>query len=133
MDSLSKVKISQITLCGGGNLTHNSIASIGHHNPDIKINLLTRRPGDWNTQIVAKTDVSPWKQQGDLVGKLNKVSDKPEDVVPGSQVLIIAGPACAHYEILKRCEPYVEKGAYVGTVFGQGGFDLQARSAFGEE
>ena len=46
---------------------------------------------------------------------------------------MIAGPACAHYEILKRCEPYVEKGAYVGTVFGQGGFDLQARSAFGEE
>ena len=54
-------------------------------------------------------------------------------MVPGSQAIIIAGPACAHYEILKRCAPYTEDGAFVGTVFGQGGFDLQARSAFGED
>lgn len=118
MDPAWKVKITQITLCGGGNLTHNSIASIGHHNPDIKINLLTRRPDAWNSEIISKTDGSPWIEKGPLVGKLNKVSNKPEEVVPGSQVLVIAGPACAHYEILKKCEPYVDKGAFVGTVFG---------------
>ena len=48
-------------------------------------------------------------------------------------MLIIAGPAYAHYEILKQCAPYTEDRAFVGTVFGQGSFDLQAKSAFGEE
>jgi hypothetical protein len=37
-----------IAICGGGNLAHASIATIGHHNPDYKINLLTRRPEVWS-------------------------------------------------------------------------------------
>ena len=33
-----------IAICGGGNLAHGSIATIGHLNPQFTINLLTRRP-----------------------------------------------------------------------------------------
>ena len=33
-----------IAICGGGNLAHGSIATIGHFNPHFTINLLSRRP-----------------------------------------------------------------------------------------
>jgi hypothetical protein len=36
-----------ITICGGGNLAHASIAVIGHHNPKCRINVLSRRPEVW--------------------------------------------------------------------------------------
>ena len=123
-------KFDQITFCGGGNLNHNSIAAIGHHLPHLRINLLTRRPKEWSNKIVTKTAGSPWEKKGPLTGYINRISNDPADVIPGSQFIVIGGPANAHYEILERIAPYVDSYAYVGTVFGQGGFDFQAKSVF---
>lgn len=53
-------------------------------NPRFKINLLTRRPEAWASEIKAYTAKSHWENKGDLVGKINKCSDKPSEVVPGS-------------------------------------------------
>ena len=66
----------------------------------------------------------------DLLGKINKVSDEPEEVVVGSKVLLIAGPSHIHGHILKAIAPYVGENTWVGTVYGQGAFDLQARHIF---
>ena len=83
----------QVTLCSGSNQTHASVATIGHHCPNIKINVLTRRPADFADQIVGKTDGSNWEYKGDMIGKIHMVSDKPEDVIPGSRVIIICSPS----------------------------------------
>ena len=37
-----------VTICGGGNLAHASIATIGFNNPKYKINVLSRRPEVWS-------------------------------------------------------------------------------------
>jgi len=85
--------VFQVTIAGGGNLAHASIATIGHMNPRFKINLLSRRPEVFAQQIKAYTKSSSWENKGDLVGKINKVSKDAKDVIPGSHVIIICSPA----------------------------------------
>ena len=70
-----------IAFCGGGNLAHGSIATIGHFNPGFKLNLLTRRPKVWKKEIRANTKGSSWESKGTLTGKLDVVSDQAKDVV----------------------------------------------------
>ena len=123
--------VFQITLAGGGNLNHASIATIGHNNPRFKINVLTRRPEVWGDKIVANTKKSNWESRGDLVGKINKISKNAADVIPGSHIVLICSPAHTKSEILAQINPYLDKGCLVGTVFGQGGFDWQAQHILG--
>ena len=68
-----------------------------------------------------------------MSGSINKVSKDAKDVVPGSQVIIICSPAHTKVDILKQIKPYLQPGAFVGTIFGQGGFDLQARYVLGDD
>lgn len=68
-----------------------------------------------------------------MKGKITRCSKDAKDVVPGSQVILICSPAHTKVDILKQIKPYLEHGAYVGTIFGQGGFDLQARYVLGDD
>ena len=65
-----------VAICGGGNLAHGSIASIGHFNPDYKINLLSTRPQVWANQIVGYTKGSAWESKGNLTGRINRCSNR---------------------------------------------------------
>ena len=108
----------QVTIVGGGNLAHGSIACIGHNNPRFKINLLTRRPEVWQKQITAYTKSSWWENKGDLVGSINKASDKAKDVIPGSQIIIICSPGHTKIGLLEQIRDYLEPGTLVGSIFG---------------
>ena len=63
-----------VAICGGGNLAHASIATIGHYNPNYTINVLTRRPEVWNSTITGYTAKSDWENRGNLVGRINCAS-----------------------------------------------------------
>lgn len=104
----------QITLCGGSNLTHSSVACIGHHSPLIKINVLTRNPEKFADKIVGYTDKSSWAYKGTLTGKINKVSKDPKDVIPGSSIIIICTPAHVKFNILCDIKKYIQPNALVG-------------------
>jgi hypothetical protein len=45
---------------------------------------MTRRPDVFNKEIIAYTAKSAWESKGNLVGRINKVSSDPKDVIPGS-------------------------------------------------
>lgn len=92
----------QITICSGSNLAHGSIASIGHHCPNATINVLCRRPKEFTDTVVGTTERCIWKYKGELVGKVNKVSDDPADVIPGSNIVIICSPVHVVGEILGK-------------------------------
>ena len=51
-------------------------------------------------------------------------SDAAQDVVPGADIILICSPAHTKLEILTKINRHIKKGALVGTVFGQGAFDL---------
>ena len=113
-----------IALCGGGNLAHGSVAAMGHFNPNYTINLMSTRPKLWAKQIVGYTKGSAWESKGNLTGKINKVSDQASDIVPNADIVLICAPGHVKIEILMKIAPYLKDGALVGTIFGQGGFDL---------
>jgi len=123
--------VFQITIAGGGNLAHASIATIGHLNPRFKINLLSRRPEVWANEIKAYTAKSNWENRGDLVGRINKVSKHAKDVIPGSHIVLICSPAHTKNQILEEIRDHLDAGALIGSIFGQGAFDWQAQHALG--
>jgi hypothetical protein len=53
-----------------------------------------------------------------MTGKINKTSKDAKDVVPGSQIILICSPAHTKVDVLKQIKPYLDNGAYVGTIFG---------------
>ena len=110
--------VYRIAICGGGNLAHGTIAAVGHQNPNYTINVLSRRPEVWGQEITGYTAKSAWEYKGDIKGKINKCSKEAADVVPGCQIILICSPAHTKPEILKQIKPHLEKGAFVGTIFG---------------
>ena len=121
----------QITIAGGGNLCHASIATIGHANPTLKINVLSTRPQVWGDKITGYTKASHWEYRGDLVGRINKVSNKASEVIPGSSIVIICSPAHTKNQVLNEIKDYLDEGCLLGSIYGQGAFDWQVQYALG--
>jgi len=128
----SPTTVTTVTVCGGGNGAHAAAAYIGSK-PGFKVNVFTRNPTKWSKSVSIITKGSSWETKGTIVGSLNKVSDKPEEVVPEADVLLIGAPANAHIHILTAIAPWTKRDAMVGTIFAQGGFDWAARKAYGDK
>jgi hypothetical protein len=126
---MSEFKNYQVTVCGGGNGAHVTAGYFA--SKGIKVNVFTRRPNDWKKSIKITTATSSWSHKGEFFGNLNKVSSNPADVAPGSDLFIVCAPANAHPDLVRAVAPYVKKGAYVGALYAQGGFDWACKSIFG--
>lgn len=81
-------------LRGGGNGSHASVACAGRVD-SLSVNVFTRRPQDWKKEIIGLTKGSPWESKGDLVGKIDKISNNPADF-KDVKLWIIGGPAHIH-------------------------------------
>ena len=66
-----------------------------------------------------------------LITAFGSISDKPEDVIPGSRIIIICSPSHVSLDILRQIKDYVDDNAFVGCIYGGGCFDLQAMSVLG--
>ena len=91
---------------------------IGHLNPKWKINILTRRPELFNEQIEANTKLSNWESKGTMTGRINKVSNKASDVIPGSQIVILCSPAQTRFETFAQIKDLLPDGCLLGSIFG---------------
>ena len=119
----------RVTICGGGNSAHVSAGYFA--SKGFTVNVLTRHPLKWNSTIKVTTDLSSWKAKGTLVGKLNRVSSNPANVVPHAEVILFCSPVNAAPEIASSFAPFLSEGVAIGTVFAQGGFDWIIRDALG--
>jgi len=66
-------------------------------------------------------------------GKIDKISDQAGEIVPESDIILICSPAHTKGQILKEIKPFLKQGALVGTIFGQGAFDLQCLHVLGDD
>lgn len=119
----------QVCLVAGSNGSHYNAAVIGS-NPQFRVNLFTRRPEIFAGKTV--TGVHEVTRQK-VTGRLNKVSSDPAEVCKGTKIFIISSPVNVQEELLRSIKPYIEKGSIVGSVYGQGGFDLIATHTLGED
>lgn len=95
--------------------------------------MLTRRPETWNSQITGYTKGSDWEHKGTLTGKINVVTSSALDAVHDADVIIICSPAHTKKDILTQLKPHIKHGAMVGSIFGQGAFDWQAKHILGDD
>jgi opine dehydrogenase len=111
------------TVIGGSNSAHTLIpllASSGH-----KVNLLTRHPEKWNKEITMEFTLPDGTIKDTLTGELNIISDKPEELIPISDIIILSLPVSKYRTVLDHIAPYIDKDKkiYLGTIYGQGGFN----------
>ena len=121
---------TQVCLVAGSKGTHMNAAWIGSK-PNFVINIYTRRP-----EIFAKKQVTalyPNNPEKKTVGYINKVSSNPSEVSQGTKVFIISSPVNVQETLMRQLKPFVEEGSYIGSVYGQGGFDMIAANVFGED
>ena len=110
--------IKNIVVVGGGSLGHviaGWLSSQGH-----KLSMLTRRPSDWDTKLTINTD------KGKIIGHLGTISDKPHEVIPDADIVLLTVPGYANELEIKAIRPFLKPGCHMGAVFCSSGFFFEA-------
>jgi hypothetical protein len=125
----------KVLLCGGGNAIH-VLASYVSALPDCEVCILSLFPGEAERlrKAIPAEGIKCNNDLGDDVsGKPFVISDKTEEVAPGSDVVILAIPSFTHELYLKALKEYLKRGVVLGAMPGEGGFDLCARHVLGDD
>lgn len=116
----------KICFCGGGNGTHvgSVLLAVDNH----IVNIFTRKPSLWNTNLKLKLEnKNDYYKSQFISANINKISDKPEDVIPGVQIIFISSPVSAYENIIENINPYISDNTIIGVLFGQGHIDLMMK------
>lgn len=117
--------MSNICICGGGSLGHvcaGFLAAGGNC-----VNVYTKHPQKW-TDTIEVTDID-----GRLFkGALSAVSDRPEDVVPGMDIVFLCLPGYLIESTLNEIKAFVGD-AVTGSVVSSTGFFTFAHKVLGEQ
>ena len=112
-----------ICICGGGALGL-VVASVLSHTREVAVRLLTAHPQQWSKSIEAADNSGKVYQ-----GVLEKVSDRAEDVIPQSDIVLLCLPGFLIEKSLRQIAPFVTNQA-VGSIVSSTGFFLQAHRIF---
>ncbi len=114
-----------ITVVGAGNGGH-LVAALGGA-AGYEVRLLSRRPEIFSgKQVVCQRP----GLGSDIAGKIAAVSSEPEEVLPGSDLIMWCGPVNKTRTAYEIIAPHVGD-AVVGTMFGQGCTHLLGRQVLG--
>ena len=111
----------KICICGGGNLGHVVAGFAASHGHDVQ--LLTRHPERWSNNLTIDTPDGKT-----LVGHISRISNRPEDVIPQSDLVLLCLPGYAIADCLKQIVPLLGVGGLppVGSVVSSTGFFFEA-------
>lgn len=115
----------KICICGGGGLGH-VCAGVMASQKDVQLNILTGHPDLWK-KVVTVTDC----QGKRYIGKVNRVSSNPEDVVSGQDIILFCLPGFLIEKTLLDIKPFIGE-AIVGTVVSSTGFFFFAHNLLGK-
>ena len=104
-----------ICICGGGALGL-VVASVLCHTREVAVRLLTAHPQQWSKSIKAIDSAGKVYE-----GVLEKVSDRAEDVIPQSDIVLLCLPGFLIEQSLKQIVPYVTNQA-IGSIVSSTGF-----------
>jgi hypothetical protein len=125
----------QVTVCGGGNAAHalvGLLAAQGSHLVNVYLSFADEAQR-WQAGIASQGGIEVLGQDSAHLGRPQLVSCDPAQVLPGSQLVLLALPAFAHQAVLEQIAPYLDDGAWLGAIPARGAFDLCARDALGEK
>ncbi|KAH3695110.1 octopine dehydrogenase-like [Dreissena polymorpha] len=128
----------KMCVCGGGKSAQ-VMAVLAASNTDMEVVVLTTFKDEaeqWSKAIdkqdMVVTVKGPDDSSRDLKAKPVSVSKVPGDVVPGSDIIVLAVGAYAHEEYLKAIVGLIDKKAVIVGFPGQAGFEYLCKSLLGE-
>ena len=106
MDKNGNSQLPKLIVCivGGGNSAHVLIpflSTAGH-----SVNLLTRRPHDWDSVVTCDLTTMKNKVTKTFTGTCKKSCD-PKDVIPDADAIILCMPVHQYRNALERLAPYI--------------------------
>lgn len=87
---------------------------------DVRVNMLSHHPEEWQREFVVRLPDG----ESCITGRLNKISSRPEDVVPGSDIVLLCLPAFCVEDEIKSIGPWLRVDAALGSVISSSGFFL---------
>ena len=116
-----------ICICGGGNLGHVTSGYVASKK-NFNVNVLTRHPERWSTSL--EITLPDGKHS---IGQLSKVTNKPSDVIPQSDIVIICLPGMYIRQELETIKPFLKKETAVGSIVSSTGFFFQAHEVIPQQ
>ena len=119
----------QITICGGGNAAHTStglLAAREEHRVNVYLSMVDEAKL-WQGGIASQDGMTVVRQEGTIKSLPQKISSDPAQVIPGSQLVLLALPAFAHESVLGEIAPYLEQETLIGALAARGSYDLCTR------
>jgi competence transcription factor ComK len=114
--------MKKITIVGGGSSAHTLIPVLSKSK--YKVNLLTSKPDQWDYNIETQYIDPNGIKRMSIFGKIETISNKPEDVIPGSEIIILCMPVHKYREALHNIAPHIKgEKVFIGTIYGQAGFN----------
>jgi hypothetical protein len=125
----------KIAVCGGGNAAH-TLAGLLSAWPEHIVKIYLSFPDEaWHWQQGAAKNGGMVVNFPDrtITGKPHTISSDPAEVIPDSDVVLLALPAFAHEQVLEEISPYLEPGAWVGALPARGGFEWESAVRLGQD
>jgi NAD/NADP octopine/nopaline dehydrogenase, alpha-helical domain protein len=116
-----------LCICGGGNLGHVVLGVLAAQ-PQNRVSLLTNHPQRWADTVMV-TD--PNGKQ--YVGKIVQITNRAEDVIPHSDIVLLCLPGFAIREELEKIRPYLSATTAVGSIVSSTGFFFEAQRLLPKE
>ncbi|KAL6056202.1 hypothetical protein QOT17_016241 [Balamuthia mandrillaris] len=135
----------QITICGAGNLAHVWIGLWGSR-PNLRINLLTRRPdevlqgieegGKGGIEVLSREELrvgadAEASRERSHIGRLHRVSADPAEVIPGSDLILLTVPSQAREALLRSIAPHLRPSSSSSSSSSEGGEGEAAEAGSG--
>lgn len=116
-----------VTICGGGNAAH-ALSVVTSQNFGGVIDWLvgTDEKAELLRQGLASGGVRSTGVITASADRVRAISSDPAEVIPNTDVIIIAVPAFAHAAVLRRISPYVSERTVIGCMPTRGGFEFEA-------
>lgn len=121
--------IKNICIVGAGNEGHYLMALLGS-NKDLKVSVLTSKADGFQKEIVCHNVQSDEY----IVGRLEKASTEPKDVIPMADVVIFTVPTNGCEKYLRKIEPHINRpGVVLVFIPGTGGVEYMAKKLVEEK
>lgn len=115
--------MKKLVVCGGGSSAHTLIPML--NDSIFEVSIYTSRPSQWAQQIDLEWHDPQGNVLGTYQGNLAKASNKPEELFPDADYVLFCMPVHKYRQALHEIAPHLnkEKTVFVGTVYGQGGWN----------
>ncbi|MDE6648819.1 MAG: NAD/NADP octopine/nopaline dehydrogenase family protein [Muribaculaceae bacterium] len=112
------MNIRNIVIVGGGSLGHVITGWLSAQGYNVSV--LSRRPAKWSKCLVINTP------NGKLTGEIKHITDRPSDIIPDADIILLTVPGYANLSELQAIAPYLKERSYLGAVFSSSGFFFEA-------